>query len=67
MKKNKEIKIEVNVPPWSESEKSWYLLTKKGAGKGSWSNGKWFPKKSCTLDLQKGILTLPEWLYKKIM
>lgn len=23
------IEIDVNVPPWSESEKSWHLLTKK--------------------------------------
>lgn len=58
--------IEVCLPPWSESSKSWYLLTEKGEN-GSWSNGKWFPKSVCRLDEETGLLTLPEWLYNKIM
>lgn len=66
-KVNKEfISIEVSVPPWSESEKSWYVLTKKGHTAGSWSTGKWFPKKLCKLDLKTGVLTLPVWLHNKI-
>jgi len=62
----KNISIEVSVPPWSESDKSWYVLTNKGQTVGSWSGGKWFPKKLCTLDLRTGVLTLPIWLHKKI-
>lgn len=60
------VTIEVCVPPWSESDKSWHLLTEKGNTAGSWSGGKWFPKKCCKLDLEKGLLTLPKWLHEAI-
>ncbi|MCK4500608.1 hypothetical protein KAU11_08920 [Candidatus Babeliales bacterium] len=64
---SKTITIEVSVPPWSDASKSWFLLTEKGHAKGAWSGGKWFPKKLCNLDLETGLLTLPDWLHKRIM
>lgn len=66
MSNQETITIEVCVPPWSDAEKSWYLLTQKGNTKGSWSNGKWFPKKLCSLDMETGLLTMPKWLHTKI-
>jgi hypothetical protein len=67
MKSNKdEITIEVSLPPWSESEKSYYLLTEKGSASGSWSRGFWFPKKVCSLCWGAGELTLPRWLFNKL-
>jgi hypothetical protein len=59
------IEIDVNVPPWSESEKSWHLLTKKGITLGSWTRGLWFPKSVCNLNRERGVLRLPLWLYNK--
>lgn len=63
---NDEITIEVSLPPWSESKKSYYLLIEKGESAGSWSRGVWFPKKVCVLSWGAGTLTLPRWLFDKL-
>lgn len=50
--------------PWSNAEKSWYVLVSEGVN-GGWSTGFWFPKKCCQLD-PEGLLTLPQWLFDKL-
>lgn len=67
---NNNIIVKVSFPAWGVSNKSWYLLTKRGASVGSWSGGVWIPKSVCTLEESRhengvGILTLPLWLYQK--
>lgn len=57
--------IEVSTPAWSDAAKSWYFLTQKSENGVGWSGGVWFPKKVCILDEEKGLLTLPKWLYDK--
>ena len=60
------IKVEVSFPPWSDADKSWYLLVDKHVG--GWSRGEWFPKSICKLDQKKdgvsAVLSLPIWLAK---
>ena len=58
--------IEVSLPPWSESEKSYNLLIEKGSTLGAWSRGVWFPKSVCVLSRGAGTLTLPRWLFDKL-
>lgn len=63
-----DIIVKVSFPAWSESSKSWHLLTKRSEDKMSWNVGSWFAKSICTLEESRhekgvGILTLPEWLY----
>lgn len=60
--------VKVKLPVWSETNSSWYLLTKISPNGKGWSCGSWFPKKKCTLkesrhEKEVGILTLPEWLF----
>ncbi len=60
------IKIWVNYPAWSESEKCWFIL-EKCTPKTS-SGGIWFPKKICTYEETKdgrGILSMPKWFFEK--
>lgn len=66
MKSSDKITIEVSLPPWSESEKSYYLLIKKGSAAGAWSRGEWFPKSVSVLCWGAGTLTLPRWLFDKL-
>lgn len=63
-----DIIVKVSFPAWSESAKSWHLLTKRSENKSAWNGGVWFPKSKCTLEESRhekgvGILTIPEWLY----
>lgn len=58
------------MPPWSEAEKSWYLLTVDLTTKTGFTISDWYPKKLCKLEASKndasiGILTMPKWLYDK--
>lgn len=68
--KSKTKKVRVSYPPWSDAEKSWFLLTESNKDETAWSEGKWFPKKVCKLKQSKnnpnvGILRMPEWLYNE--
>lgn len=58
--------IKVCPKPWAETDKAWHLLTREGETPGSWTDGKWFVKSLCKLDSNKGVLTLPVWLYDRL-
>lgn len=64
---SKAITIETSKPPYSESAKSWNILVIKGRTAGSWSTAYWFPKKVCQYDVENGLLTMPVWLYDKVV
>lgn len=57
-------RIAVDPVPWSESENSWYLLTKRVGT--TWSEGRWFPKSACTLRRDEGYIVLSKWLYDRM-
>jgi hypothetical protein len=68
MSNKKPVRIRVDFPAWSESDKSWFFLTIPNKSFTAWSSGEWFPKKVCTLiepaeGVKFAVLILPIWLY----
>lgn len=61
--KEDSIKIKVSKTPWSESEKSWFILSVEGEKEGSFHLGFWYPKSICKYE--DGILEIPNWLFEK--
>jgi hypothetical protein len=58
----KTVKIKVSPTAWSESEKSWFILSYQS--NVSWRIGFWYPKNIC--NYKNGIIEMPKWYYDRI-